>query len=255
MFATRDGAADRFEAQDLAEITLTGLTPDAAQALLDTQVGTTRAEEVTQRLISETRGNPLALLELPTELSTAQLHGASPLPVQFHLTARMERVFLERSRSQPGEVQSFLLLAAADDTGDLAVLKTAAANLGLTEQAWEAAVSSGLLEADTSAGAVALRHPLVRSAIYQAATSEDRRRTHLALADAFAAIGDADREVWQRSAAAEGPDDDVAAALEVVGSRAQRRGAHVSALAAFERAAALCADPASPCGSHLRGRP
>ena len=130
MFATRDGAADRFEAQDLAEITLTGLTPDAAQALLDTHVGTTRAEEVTHRLISETRGNPLALLELPTELSAAQLHGASPLPVQLHLTARLERVFLERSRSQPGEVQSFLLLAAADDTGDLAVLKAAAAEPG-----------------------------------------------------------------------------------------------------------------------------
>ncbi|UQX87077.1 AAA family ATPase [Jatrophihabitans telluris] len=244
MFATRDGAADWFEDQDLAAITLTGLTSDAAQALLDAQVGTTLAEEVTQRLISETRGNPLALLELPTELSTAQLHGASPLPVQFHVTARLERVFLERSRSQPGEVRSFLLLAAADDTGDLVVLKSAAAHLGLTEQVWEAAVNSGLLEADTSAGAVSLRHPLVRSAIYQAATSAERRRIHLALADAFAAIGDADREVWQRSAAAEGPDDGVAAALEIVGSRAQRRGAHVSALAAFERAAALCADPA-----------
>ena len=245
VFATRDGAAaHRFEAQDLTEFTLNGLAPDAARALLDSQVGATRAEEVTQRLISETRGNPLALLELPTELSAAQLHGASPLPVQLHLTARLERVFLERSRSQPVEVQSLLLLAAADDTGDLAVLKTAAANLGLTEGAWKAAVSSGLLEADASAGAVALRHPLVRSAIYQAATGEDRRRTHLALADAFAAVGDADREVWQRSAAAEGPDDDVAAGLELVGSRAHRRGAHVSALAAFERAAALCPDPA-----------
>jgi DNA-binding CsgD family transcriptional regulator/tetratricopeptide (TPR) repeat protein len=243
MFATRGGAADRFEAQDLAEMTLTGLTPDAARELLDTQVGRARAEEVTQRLISETRGNPLALLELPTELSAAQLHGASPLPVHFHLTARMERVFLERSRSQPAQVQSFLLLAAAEDTGELAILKTAAANLGLTEQAWEAAVSSGLLEADTSTGVVAMRHPLVRSAIYQAATSAARRRTHLALADAFAAVGDADREVWQRSAAAEGPDDDVAAGLELIGSRAQRRGAHVSALASFERAAALCADP------------
>jgi DNA-binding CsgD family transcriptional regulator/tetratricopeptide (TPR) repeat protein len=244
MFATRDGAADRFEAQGLAETTLTGLTPDAARALLDAQMGATRAEEVTQRLISETRGNPLALLELPTELSAAQLHGASPLPAHFHLTARMERVFLQRSRGQPAQVQSFLLLAAAEDTGELAVLKTAAANLGLTEQVWQAAVNSGLLEADPSTGAVAMRHPLVRSAIYQAATSADRRRAHLALADAYAAIGDADRQVWQRSAAAEGPDDDVAAALELIGSRAQRRGGHASARAAFERAVALCANPA-----------
>ena len=84
----------------------------------------------------------------------------------------------------------------------------------------------------------------MRSAIYQAATGEDRQRTHLALADAFAAVGDEDRQAWQRAAASDGPDEDVAAALELVGSRAQRRGAHASALAAFERAAVRCADPA-----------
>jgi DNA-binding CsgD family transcriptional regulator len=243
VFAIRDSTAGRFEAHDLAELRLTGISPDAARSLLDLHVGTARAEEVTERLLSDTQGNPLALLELPTELNADQLQGASPLPAQLHLTARLERVFAERSRRLPAQVQSLLLLAAADDTGELAVLKAGAADLGLTERTWQAATDSGLLMTDTNAGAVTMRHPLVRSAIYQAATGDDRRRTHLALAGAFAAVGDADREAWQRGAAAEGPDDEVAAGLELVGARAQRRGAPGSALAAFERAAALCADP------------
>ena len=246
VFASRDGAASRFDAADLPELTLTGLTDDAARALLDANLPGARADDVTERLISESRGNPLALLELPAELTPAQLQGATPLPGQLHLTARVERVFLERSRQLPAAVQSFLLLAATDDTGEPAVLTTAAAHLGLTEREWAAAASSGLLMVEAST--VTLRHPLVRSAIYQAAAPQERRRTHLALADAFATVGDADREAWQRAAAVQGPDEDVAAALELVGSRAQRRGAHAFALAAFERAAALSADPARRAG-------
>ena len=241
LFAVRDGVAGRFDAPGLAEMTLAGLSPDAARALLDRHVGEARAEEVTERLISETRGNPLALLELPTELSSAQLLGASPLPAQLHLTTRLERVFLERSRRLPAPVQSLLLLVAADDTAELTVLKAAAVNLGLAEQTWTTVVGSGLLAVGTNS--VTMRHPLVRTAIYQAAPGDERRRTHLALADAFAAVGDTDRLAWQRAAAAEGPDEDVVAGLELVGLRAQRRGAHASALAVFERAAALCADP------------
>jgi DNA-binding CsgD family transcriptional regulator len=241
VFAARDAAANRFDAPGLAEMVLPGLDPDAARALLDRQVGEARAEAVTERLISETHGNPLALLELPAELTAAQLRGAAPLPAQLHLTARVERVFLDRSRRLPTQVQELLLLAAAEDTGEYEVLKRAAATLGVDEQAWETALRSGLLVADTNA--VTMRHPLVRSALYQAATGEDRRRAHLALADAFAAAGDADRRAWQRAAATEGPDDDVVADLQLVATRAQRRGAHASALAAFERAAALCADP------------
>jgi DNA-binding CsgD family transcriptional regulator len=241
VFAARVGEGSALDAQGLPEIALAGLAPDAARALLDRDGGGPRPERVTARLISETRGNPLALLELPTALSEAQLLGASPLPAQLHLTERLEHVFLDRCRQLPAHVQSLLLLAAADETGEFAVVTGAAGSLGLDEQALEIAVSSGLLVAD--AEAVSLRHPLVRSAVYQAATREDRRRAHLALADALAAVGDSDREAWQRAAAAEGPDDEVVAALELVGSRAQRRGAHASALAAYERAAALCADP------------
>lgn len=237
VFSARDGAGRPFRPEGLTEMVLAGLGPAAARALLDERLGATPPEEVTERLIAETGGNPLALLELPTELSAAQLQGSSPLPAQLHLTARVERVFLDRSRRLPAPVQSILLLAAADDTGELAVVRRAAAGLGADEHALEAAVGSGLLVTDTLA--VKVRHPLVRSAIYQAATGAERRCVHRALADALAGRGDPDRETWHRAAAAEGPDQEVVDALERVGSRAERRGGYAAALAAYERAAAL----------------
>ena len=240
VFSAREGAWENFEPQGLGEMQLTGLEPDAARALLDIHLDGARAEEVTRRLILETRGNPLALLELPGELTQAQLRGSESLPAQLHLTAHVEQTFLDRSRRLPPPVQSVLLLAAADDTGELDVLRHAAAGLGVEELAVEAALGSGLLVGDTASYSV--RHPLVRSAVYQAATGEDRRRAHLALAETLAGVGDPDRETWHRAAAADGPDEGLVAALELVGSRAQRRGGHVSALAAFERAADLTTD-------------
>ena len=240
VFSARDDAGRPFRAEGLNEMVLAGLDPAAARFLLDERLGATLSEDVTERLITETGGNPLALLELPTELSGAQLQGASPLPAQLHLTARVERVFLDRSQRLPAPVQSILLLAAADDTGQLAVIRSAAADLGADEDALEAAVKSGLLLADILA--VKVRHPLVRSAIYQAATSAERRRVHRALADALAGRGDPDRETWHRAAAVDGPDQEVVDALERAGSRAERRGGYEAALAAYERAAALSAE-------------
>ena len=201
---------------------------------------------MTRRLIVETRGNPLALLELPGELTAAQLRGSESLPAQLHLTAHVEQVFLDRSRRLPQPVQSVLLLAAADDTGELDVLRRASAGLGVEESALEAALDSGLLVGDTTSFSV--RHPLVRSAVYQAATGEDRRRAHRALAEALAGSGNTDREAWHRAFAADGPDPELVIALELVGSRALRRGGYVAALAAYERATALSSDPAQRAG-------
>jgi DNA-binding CsgD family transcriptional regulator len=240
LFATRDDAATPFQAPGLSELVLTGLGPDAARALLERHLTDTPAEDVTRRLVAETGGNPLALLELPTEFTAAQLVGHSPLPAQLHLTTRVERVFLDRSQRLSADVQTVLLLVAADDTGEIAVLRRALRSLGLDEDALVSAVASGLLVEDGPF--VAVRHPLVRSAIYQAATSGDRRRAHGALAEALTGSGDTDRQTWHRAAAADGPDDDLVAALERVGSRAQRRGGHAAALAAFERAAQLTTD-------------
>ena len=219
---------------------LTGLDPVAARALLAARAGRDPADEVVERLVADTGGNPLALLELPGELTPAQLEGTSTLPSTWHLPARVERVFLERSRRLPEPVQRVLLLAAADDTGRADVLRGAAARWGLGEGALEGALDSGLLV--ETGGSLGLRHPLVRSAIRQAAAGRDRRRAHLALADALASAGEPDREVWHRAHAAEGPDAELVGRLEAVGSRAQRGGGYVAALAAYERAAELCAD-------------
>ncbi len=237
VFAARDGTERPFRADGLNQLVLTGLDPEAARALLDDRLGAAPTAEVIDRLVAETRGNPLALLELPTELSEGQLQGASPLPAQLHLTDRVEQVFLARSRRLPAGVQLVLLVAAAEDAGDLAVVRRAAGDLGVDEQALEAAAASGLLLTDGEV--VRVRHPLVRSAIYQAAPGAQRRRVHFALAEALAGRGDPDRETWHRAAAAEAPDQHIVDALAGVGERAERRGGYAAASAAYERAAAL----------------
>ena len=240
VFAAREGTEETFDPQGLPEMVLSGLDRESARALLSAHQGGAPAEEVAERLVVETRGNPLALMELPGELSLAQLQGFVALPTQLHLTAHVERSFLDRCRRLPSRVQLLLLLAAADDTGDRAVVRRASAGLGVGEPALEAALESGLLSVD--GGSVRVRHPLLRSAVYQAATAADRRLVHQALADALAGAGDPDRETWHRAFAVEGPDEDVVAALELVGSRALRRGGYVAAAAAYERAAALTGD-------------
>ncbi len=240
VFAVREGAEEMFDPKGLPELVLAGLDRDSALTLLqDLPVGAP-AREVAERLVVETGGNPLALLELPGELSADQLAGSTALPTQLHLTTQVERSFLDRCRRLPSPVQSLLLLAAADDTAEPAVVRQAATSLGIEEGSLEEALGSGLL---SSAGqTLHVRHPLVRSAIYQAASAAERRRVHQALAEAQARVGDRDREAWHRAAAADGPDEEVVTALEGVGTRALRRGGYAAALAAYERAADLCRD-------------
>src|SRR4051794_8874091 len=240
-FTARDGAGRPFRPEGLEEIVLSGLGPDAARSLLEDRLGGAAGSDVVDRLVADTGGNPLALLELPTELTPAQLQGSDPLPAQLHLTDRVERAFLDRCRSLPPQVQGWLLVAVADDTGELVVVRRAAAGLGAADDALEGALGSGLLVAD--AATVRVRHPLVRSAVYQAASEAERRRVHLALADALAGRGDPDRETWHRAAATQGPDQEVVDSLAGVGARAERGGGHAAALAAYERAAGLAMSP------------
>ena len=242
VFAARDGAWGTFDPQGLRELNLIGLDPDASRTLLQASFGAATGAEVLDRIVAETRGNPLALLELPAELTRDQLGGVEALPSPLHLTSRVEQAFLDRSRRLPPSVQTVLLLAAADDSGEPDVVRRAAAALGLIDADLQAAADSGLLV--ETATVLSLRHPLVRSAVYQAATGAQRRQVHRAVADALSGHGDPDREAWHRAFAAEGPDPEVVGALELAGTRAQRRGGHVAALAAYERAAALCDDPA-----------
>jgi DNA-binding CsgD family transcriptional regulator/tetratricopeptide (TPR) repeat protein len=239
IFAGRDGdaGAGGFRPESLPVMHLAGLEPAAARRLLAQRGGRPPSHEVADRLLAETGGNPLALLELPTELKADQLSGTVPLPSRLALTARVERAFLDRIRRASPRVQALLLLAATDDTGRASVVHEAATSFGMDSSAWDEAERSGLLTVVEDR--VTVRHPLVRSAVYQSATSLERRRAHAALAQALG--DDPDRRTWHRALATYGPDPAVADALHGVAQRAERRGAYKAAAEAFDRAAALTA--------------
>ena len=239
VFAARDGDVRTFSHDGVPSMLLGGLDATAARALIAEREGDLLAAEVHERLMEQTGGNPLALVELPTVLTAAQLRGSAPMPSTLHLTAGVERLFLDRCRRLPEQVQTMLLIAAADDSGQLATVRRAAAVLGVDERALNQAEHSGLLVTDGDN--VRVRHPLVRSAVYQAATGLERRDVHRALAEALGEADDPDRQAWHRAAAANGREEGVAAALERAAVRAERRGGYLAAAAAFERAAELTA--------------
>ena len=168
VFAARDTDDRTFAPDGVPSLRLEGLDAASVRALLAENAAVVVAAEVTDRLLAETGGNPLALVELPTGLSDAQLDGTAPLPSQLMLTAGVERVFLDRSRRLTAAAQTLMLVAVADDTGQLATIQRAAAALGVAPDAFAEAERSGLLT--ISGDTVTVRHPLVRSAVYQAAT-------------------------------------------------------------------------------------
>jgi DNA-binding CsgD family transcriptional regulator len=212
-----------------------------ARALLESVLPAPLDEHVLDRLVLETHGNPLALLELPRGLTPIQLAGGFGLPAAVPLSASIEESFTRRLTTLPGDARRFLLLAAADPMGDPALVWRAARQLGIPESIAEIIDSDDLLELGAR---VVFRHPLVRSAVYGAASSKERRAAHRALAEATDPEIDPDRRAWHRSQAASMPDEEVAEELERSAGRAQARGG-VAAVAAFlERAAALTPQPA-----------
>ena len=239
VFAARDGDVRSFTAPGLDTLALSGLDPVAVRALLAEHAGEGLSIEVADRLMAETAGNPLALVELPAGLSTGQLNGTVPLPAQLSVGSGVERVFLDRVRRLPQQVQQLMLVVAADDSGQAATTGDAAARLGVDVTAWAVAERTGLLLVDGDT--VSVRHPLVRSAVYQAASSLERRQVHQVLADALGKAGDPDRATWHRAAAADGWDESLAEDLDGIAARAERRGGYAAASAAAERAAALTA--------------
>jgi len=238
LFAARDGDAYGFEVPDLPTVVLGGVAGDAAAALLAARAGGVVDPAVRDQLVTGTAGNPLALVELAGVLSGDQLAGRAPLPAPLPLTGGVERGFLDRYRRLDEPTQRILLTAAADDTGRLTVVRDAADRLGAGDEALEAAERAGLLQVDGDV--LALYHPLVRSAVYGAATSPQRRAAHRALADVL--DGDPDRRAWHLAAAADRPGAEVVSALDAVAERAAGRGGHEAAAAAWGRAAELTAD-------------
>jgi DNA-binding CsgD family transcriptional regulator len=240
LFAAREGELRQFEAPGVPTLHLDGLDQAAAGALLDRRAGPALSSTVRDRLLVETEGNPLALLELSSGLSEAQLAGAEAVPEHIPVSARIERTFLARVHRLPEETQTLLLVAAADDSGDLATVLRAAAQLGVSARALDAAEQQEL--AHVRGPELVFRHPLVRSAVYQGSPLSKRQAAHRALAHALESDADADRRAWHLAAASVEPDPLVVDELEQAAQRARERSGFAAASLAFERAASLTAD-------------
>ena len=241
VFALRD-PTDRYVSHfdGLPEVRLDGLGQTDARALLAAAVGTPLDGVVRDRIVAEARGNPLALLELPQSAVPAQLAGGFELPDVPSVPSRIEDSFRQRSRSLPADTQFLLLVAAADPTGDVALLWQAAAHLGIAREMVVPAESAGLIEIDVC---VRFRHPLVRSAVYAAATLPEQRRAHSVLAAVTDPQLDPDRRAWHRAQAVLGTDEGAAAELEHTAGRARDRGGLAAAAAFMEQAAKLTPEP------------
>ena len=235
LVATREPSE---ELRGFQELVVEGLRDGDARALLGSVLRVPLDERVRERIVAETRGNPLALLELPRGLTPAELAGGFGLPDAPGLSGRIEDSFRRRLAGLPAETQRLLLVAAAEPVGDPVLVWRAAERLGIGVQA--AAETDGLLAIGAR---VTFRHPLVRSAVYRAASPEDRQAAHRALADATDPEVDPDRRAWHLAQATPGFDEDVASELERSAGRAQARGGLAAAAAFLERAAALTPEP------------
>ncbi|HEY6785754.1 MAG TPA: AAA family ATPase [Trebonia sp.] len=235
LIATR-AVSDENELAGLPELRIGGLNAQDARRLFDSVVSGPTDPLVRDRIISETRGNPLALLELPRAWTTAELveglSGAAGIP----LTGRLESAFAKRLRELPPDTQTLLALAAAEPKGDPALLWSAAQRLGLDWSAAAPAERAGLLEVGQG---VYFRHPLVRAAAYRCAPLDKRLEVHRTLAELADPVRDADRRAWHWACSTVGHDEKIAAELERTAGRARARGGLLAAAALLERAALL----------------
>ena len=237
VFATRNPGGDL---AGLPEMTVAGLPDADARVLLDEALAGPIDSRIRDQIIAEARGNPLALLELPRELTPEGLAGGFGLPGALPLARSIEQNFARRIAALPRPTQRLLVLASADPTGDPALVWRAAARLGIDAAAAAPATEAGLAEFGTR---LVFRHSLARSAAYQSATVAARQEAHRALAEATEPELDPDRRAWHRAQATSGADEDVAAELERSASRARSRGGLTAAAAFLERATALTLAP------------
>ena len=223
----------------LPELDVAPLGHRDARALLESVLPAPLDDGVLERIVVETGGNPLALIELPRGLTPSQLAGGFGLPAAVPLSASIEESFTRRLARLPRDARRLLLVAATDPVGDPALVWRAATRLGIAETAAETVQAEDLL---TLTPRVVFRHPLVRSAVYGAAGLKERREIHGALAQATDPETDPDRRAWHRAQAEPGPNEEAAAELERSAARAQARGGFAAAAAFLERAAAMTPD-------------
>ncbi|PZF86251.1 ATP-binding protein [Jiangella anatolica] len=223
----------------LPELRIGGLDKPAAGELLEASVEGRMEPRVRDRLVAETRGNPLALVELSRGRTAAELAYGLDAADPESVSTRVEEDYARRLTSLPEHTRTLLLVAAAEPVGDARLLLRAADLLGITADA-APAKAAGLIEFGES---VRFRHPLARSAVYREADAEQRRRVHRALAEATDPLVEPDRRAWHAAQASDGPDEVVAAALEEAADRARQRGGMSAEAVLLERAAALTPDP------------
>jgi DNA-binding CsgD family transcriptional regulator len=240
LFAVRE-PGDGVDLAGMDELVVRGLADADARALLDSVIVGPVDERVRHRIIAETRGNPLALLELPRALTPAELAGGFGLPQSLPLASRIEEGFLRRLEPLPADTRRFLLTAAAESVGDATLLWRALERLGIGESAAAPAEAAGLIEVGAL---VRFRHPIVRATVYRAAGPAERQEAHRALAEATDPDLDPERRAWHRAHAAAAPDEAVAGELEELAARAQGRGGIAAAAAFLARATELTPDPA-----------
>jgi len=242
VFATREPA---HELRSLPALEVRGLLYPEARALLGSAVAFTLDKQVRDQVIAETRGNPLALIELPRGLTALQLADGFGMPDAEMLRARIEESYLRRLQSLSDDAGRLLLVAAADPVGDPLLLSRAAERLSIAPAAADEVGANELL---TIGNRVMFRHPLVRSAVYFAAPAPERRAAHRALADATDGDTDPDRRAWHLASATAGPDEEIALELERSAGRAQARGGFSAAAAFRQRALAVTAEPGRRAG-------
>jgi DNA-binding CsgD family transcriptional regulator len=238
------------ELTGLQQLKVEGLARKDARALLDSVLTTKVDERVLDQIVAEAHGNPLALVELPRELTAAQLAGGFGLVGAVLLPSSAEEMFRRRIKALPADSRQLLVLAAAEPTGDPVLVRRAAERLGIEAAAAQPAVGAGLVEFGAR---VRFRHPLARSAAYRSAPTEERRTAHAALAETTDPAADPDRRAWHRAEAAEGADEGVAEELEQSAGRALARGGLAAAAAFLERATALTPDPVRRTARALAG--
>jgi DNA-binding CsgD family transcriptional regulator len=241
LFAVRDPADRGISLDGLPSLRVSGLSPDDARHLLASAAAVAVHSGVRDQIVAQTSGNPLALIELGRELSPAQLTGEMPLPEPIPLRRGLRARFRGQAGRLPSATQVFLLTAAADPTGDPALLWRAGRELGFDDLAASPAEASELV---TIGASLTFRHPLVRSAIYYGAATAERQRAHRALAAATDPVTSGDLRAWHRSLAVSEPDEAVAAELEEAAGRARSRGGWAAAGSYLTRSAEFTPDTA-----------
>ena len=238
LLSARDGEGLDPEALGLPRLTVGGLDADSARALLTDRTAGLPGP-VAERLLDTAAGNPLALIEIPSALTTAQRTGREPLPAPLPVGTSVESAFHRRIADIAPQARRALVVISAMETNRVDLLHAALDHLGIPRDALREAEDAELVRYD--AGRIDLRHPLLRAAIYHGATPPERRAAHEALA---VVAPDPRRRAWHMAIAAVAPDESVAEALEAAGHDARGRGAAAAAASAFARAAELSVDEA-----------